>query len=150
MKTFAVLLLICAVALVSVSNAQNSDERATQLASDVAKRFIGAIDRKRADVAERLAFVEKRELPSGATRRFPLVSEGVLNVTIEAREKFGKLLSRSLVQTSVVKEHYRLPDSKFVEFHYELRFQKKEKVSEVIKIKVEGDQAGKVVFFASR
>jgi hypothetical protein len=150
MKAF---ILICAAFFVmsplAVAASTTDDTGAVEFAAAVAKKFLSALDRKQAHTAEQHSYIAKRDGTRGAVERVPLVSEGVLKIRIEAREKFGKLLSRDLVQTTVAKTHHNLPDSKFVEFRYQVRFEKKEKVTEMLKVKVEGEQRGKVVSFAS-
>lgn len=147
--SLALQFFLCLAGIALAQPKDNQDAVAVQFAASVAKKFLDAVDRKRPDVAERYSYFTKRELPSGKTLRAPSIGEGVANTSIQAREKLGKLLSRQLVETMVLKDHRGLPDSKFVEFRYELKFEKKDKIRETLKIKVEGEQKGKVVFFAS-
>lgn len=151
MKNLRFPLIFIAVAAVTLGQPKEINEDfAVQFATGVAKKFLDAVDRKRPKTAETYSYIEKRELPSGGSRRVPLVGEEVVAVAIQAREKFGKLQSRQLVETKILHDHHGMPDGKFVQFRYELNFDKKDKLYEILKIKVEGEQKGKVMFFIGR
>lgn len=115
-------------------------------AERVAKSFLASIDSGNVVGAEKLVYEHERtERMSGRVHRYPAVP---CHSRIEFRERYGKVKSRTLTKTEVVKSFTGFPDGLFVRLTYSVKFEKRgDPVTETVTVKADNPQRWKVVSF---
>jgi hypothetical protein len=111
-------------------------------AERAAKAFWAAVDVGNVAGAETHVFQREHRPPSaGRTQKTPVISA---RSKIEERRTFGRLKSRVLLKSEVMKEFANYPDGLFVRFTYAVVYEKKER-SETLTIKADSPQRWSVV-----
>lgn len=108
-------LLAFSIAVSSFAAVESTNAEVIKPAERIAQKFLSALDANNEDTAESMAYERELKIePSGRVIRRTVVSGRYL---VESRKIFGRVKSRKLVRTEVIKEFFGLPAGLFRPFH---------------------------------
>jgi len=124
----------------------SEDQSLVDEASIVAANFLEEIDRGNAERAQRHSYLKDTYSATGRkSGKRPTASRLNLQARINTYKTYGRLISRNLKSAQIVNTLSSMPDSRYVVLKYELEFDKKQKETETVVVKAEGEQRGTVV-----
>ncbi len=123
-----------------------ADQSLVDVASIVAARFLAAVDRGNSERAESYSYLKDTYASTGRrSGKRPTTPRLLIQARINTYKTYGRLISRNLQSAQVVNTLSSMPDSKYVVLKYQLEFDKKQKETETVVVKAEGEQTGTVV-----